>query len=103
MEQYLTVSEHKEYARHMESEHQHYDHRITELEKQTAQNNKLLVSVEKLALSMEGMQKELKDQGDRLDSLESRDGEMWRKVVSYVITAAVGIVVGYVFKLIGIV
>lgn len=102
MEQYLTFSEHKEYARHMESEHQHFDHRITELEKQTQQNNKLLVSVEKLALSMESMQKELKEQGDRIECIEARDGEMWRKVVSYIVTAVVGIAVGYVFKLIGI-
>lgn len=103
MDQYLTISEHKEYAKRMDDEHHRQNHRITELEKQTAQNNKLLVSVEKLALSMENMQKEQKEQGDRLEALESRDGEMWRKVVSYVITAVIGAVIGFIFKHIGIV
>lgn len=102
MDQYLTINEHKEYARRMDDEHKRQNHRIDELEKQTVQNNKLLVSVEKLALSMENMQKEQKEQGDRLEALESRDGEMWRKVVSYIITAVIGGVVGFVLKQIGI-
>ena len=102
MEQYLTIGEHKEYAQRMDDEHRRQNHRITELERQTEQNNKLLISVEKLALSMENMQKEQKEQGERLEALESRDGEMWRKVVGYVITAAIGIVVGYIFKMVGI-
>ena len=101
MGEFLTIVEHREYAKRMEDEHSRQNHRLDELEKQTAQNNKLLVSVEKLALSMENMQKEQKEQGDRLEALEARDGEMWRKVVSYIITAAIGIVVGYVFKHLG--
>jgi hypothetical protein len=101
MDDFLTMVEHREYAKRMEDEHRRQNHRLDELEKQTAQNNKLLVSVEKLALSMENMQKEQKEQGDRLEALEARDGEMWRKVVSYIITAAIGIVVGYVFKHLG--
>ncbi|MBA2215283.1 hypothetical protein H1A12_14705 [Sellimonas intestinalis] len=32
---------------------------------------------------------------------EERDGEMWRKVNGYVITAVIRIVTGYVLKLIG--
>lgn len=40
-------------------------------------------------------------QGKRLVSLESKDGEMWRKVVGYVITAVIGIVLGFAFTQIG--
>ena len=47
------------------------------------------------------MLKEQKDQGKRLETLENRDGEMWRKVVGYVATAILGIIVGFVFKQIG--
>ena len=50
---------------------------------------------------MEQMIKTIDSQGKRLLELESRDGEMWRKVVGYAITAIVGIAIGYVFKLIG--
>lgn len=42
-----------------------------------------------------------KTQGKRLVSLESKDGEMWRKVVGYVITAVIGIVLGFAFTQIG--
>ena len=45
--------------------------------------------------------KEQEQQGKRLTALESRDGEMWRKVVTYAITAAVGIIVGFAAKQIG--
>jgi len=37
----------------------------------------------------------------KVSTLESRDGEMWRKVTGYIITAIVGIVIGYIFKQIG--
>ena len=47
------------------------------------------------------MVEEQKAQGERLETLESRDGEMWRKIVGYVITAILGIIVGYIFKQIG--
>ena len=93
--------EQEQYALRMEEEHKRQNHRLGELEKALEQNNKLLISVEKLALNMENMQKEQKEQGERLEKLESRDGEMWRKVVSYAITAVVGIVVGFIFTQIG--
>lgn len=94
-------AEHEEFVRRMEEEHKRQNTRIGNVEKALEQNNKLLVSVEKLALNMETMQKEQKDQGERLEKLEGRDGEMWRKVVGYVITAVVGILIGFVFKQIG--
>lgn len=101
MEQYLTLNEHREYAKRMDDEHKRQNHRLEELEKQTAQNNKLLVSVEKLALSMENMQKEQADQREKLEALEARDGEMWRKAVSYIITAVLSAVVGFALTHIG--
>ena len=101
MGEFLTNAEHKEFAQRMEDEHKRQNHRIEKLEKETEQNNKLLVSVERLALSMENMQKELKDQGERVEVLESRDGEMWRKVTGYIITAIIGAVIGFMFKQIG--
>ena len=47
------------------------------------------------------MAKEQEKQGKRLETLEKRDGEMWRKVVGYIITAVIGVVVGFVFTQIG--
>ena len=62
----------------------------------------LTASVAKLASSMESMLKEQERQGERLEALEGRDGEMWRKVTGYIITAVTGIVLGFIFTRIGI-
>ena len=101
MDESWTRNEQEQYAKRMEDEHIRQNHRISNIEKTLEQNNKLLVSVEKLALSMENMQKELSEQGERLELLEGRDGEMWRKVVSYALTAVIGIVIGFIFTQIG--
>lgn len=50
---------------------------------------------------MEAMLKEQVKQGKRLETLENRDGEMWRKIVGYIVTAVIGIVLGFVFTQIG--
>ena len=101
MDNYITRQEYEEHNKRMDDEHKRQNHRLEDLEKTTAQNNKLLVAVEKLALNMENMQKEQRDQGKRLEALESRDGEMWRKAVGHVITGAIGIFIGCVFKQLG--
>ena len=100
-EEFVTRNEYEEYKKRMDEEHIRINHRLKESEESDKQNNKLLISIEKLALNMETMQKELKEQGARLVELESRDGETWRKVKWYILTAALGILVGYIFSQIG--
>lgn len=101
MEDFWTRHEQEQYAQRMDDEHRRQNHRLSAVETALEQNNKLLISVEKLALNMENMQKELTEQGSKLETLEARDGEMWRKVVGYAITAVIGIVVGYIFTHLG--
>ena len=50
---------------------------------------------------MENMANEQKAQGDRLEALEGRDGESWRKVKDTIIAAILGIIVGFVATRIG--
>lgn len=98
---FVTMQFHMEFAKRMEDEHSRQNHRISAAEKAIEQNNKLLLSVERLASSMENMQRELAEQGERLEALESRDGEMWRKAVGYLISAVIGGVVVFAFRQIG--
>lgn len=101
MENPITREEHEEFRRRLEEENKRQDTRIGNLEDSVRQIGALATSVEKLALSMQSMLKEQEKQGNRLEVLEGRDGEKWRKVMSYIATAIVGVVLGYLFKQIG--
>lgn len=101
MDSSISRAEHEEFKQRMEEAHKRQDRRIELLEESTEKLNTLSTAIEKLAVNMESMLKEQVQQGKRLEALERRDGEMWRKVVGYIVTAIIGIVVGFVFKQIG--
>lgn len=101
MDEFIERREFEQYAQRMQDEHHRQNRRIELLEANTKQISALAASVEKLAMSIESMVKEQEQQGKRLEALESRDGEMWRKVTGYIITAVIGILIGYIFKQIG--
>ena len=71
------------------------------MEETTKQISELTSSVQTLALSVKNMVEEQSRQGKRLETLENRDGEMWRKVTGYVLTTVIGIIVGFLAKQIG--
>lgn len=98
----ISRAEYEEYKKRLDEENKRQDKRIELLEEKQEQINALTVSIEKLAQSVESMVKEQEAQGKRLVSLESKDGEMWRKVVGYVITTIIGIAVGFICTQIGI-
>lgn len=101
MDNPISREEHEEFCKRMEEEHHRQNRRIELLENTTRQIGEIATSVEKMAVSLQSMVKEQEQQGKRLEALESRDGEMWRKVVGYLATAVAGIVIGYIFKQIG--
>lgn len=101
MDTSITRAEHEEFRRRLEEENRRQDKRIELLENNFEKMGALTASVEKLAQSMQSMLKEQEKQGKRLETLEGRDGEMWRKVVGYVVTAIISIVLGFIFAQIG--
>lgn len=98
----ISREEHEEFRRRLEAENKRVNARLNKLEENVQQIGALTVSIEKLATNMENMAKEQKDQGERLESLEDRDGAMWRTVSSYIATAIVGAVVAFILANIGI-
>lgn len=102
MENVIGREEHDEFRRRMEDEHKRISHRLTDLEETVRQIGALTASVEKLALSVESMAKTQTKQGERLEELEDRDGEMWRKVSGYVLTTIIGAILTFVLMQIGI-
>lgn len=101
MDNLITREEHEEFRKRMEAEDNRQNRRIEILEKTTEQIQTLTTSVEKLAMNMESMVRQMGQQGERLEALESRDGEMWRKAMAYLATAVIGAFVGYISKQIG--
>lgn len=104
----ISRAEHEEFAKRMESENQRLkdedtrqNKRLDLLEESVREMSALATSVEKLATNMAGMVKVQEQQGKRLETLEGRDGEMWRKVFGYIVTAVLGIVIGFAFRQIG--
>lgn len=97
----ITRAEHEEFRRRIEEENKRQDKRLEQLEENTKRLETVNTSIEKLAANMENMLKEQVQQGKRLEVLEGRDGEMWRKVVGYIVTAIIGIIVGFIFTQLG--
>ncbi len=102
MDNPITRAEHEEFRRRLEEENRRQDKRIELLEDNIRELNSLTASVGKLATSIESMVKEQEKQGKRLETLEDRDGAMWRKIVTYGATAIVGIFIGYIAQQLGL-
>lgn len=97
----ITRAEHEEFRRRIEEEEHRQNRRLEVIEGNIVELMKLTASIERLATNMENMLKEQERQGDRLETLEARDGKKWRQVSGYVVTTIVGIVIGYIFLQIG--
>ena len=97
MDSPITRAEHEEFRRRLEAEGKRQDKRIELLEQNTKQISSLTISVEKLAQSIEMTVKEQVKHGERLEVLENRDGEMWRKAIGYIVTDVIGMAMGYFF------
>lgn len=102
-DEYLTLREHTEFARHMESENQklaaedsRQNHRLDLIEKSLDQITSISLSIERLAANMENMLKEQISQGERLGKLEGRDGDSWRNFKWLIVAGLATIVIGFI-------
>ena len=101
MDTSLSRAEHEEFAKRIDAENERQNQRLKLLEEQTKRVTDIAISIRELAQSVKQMAETQKEQGEKLEKLESMDGEKWRTVVGYVITAVIGIVVGFIFKRLG--
>lgn len=94
MDNIITRAEHEEFRRRMEEHNKRQDKRIELVEATLDEMRKLTLSVQKLALNGEAMCLELKEHGERISKIEEQEGETWRKLKGYLLTAAASAVVG---------
>ena len=86
----------------LKEENDRQNHRIVILEDSIREISSLAASTEKLAANMENMLKVQEQQSKRLEQIESRDGEKWRKAMAYIGTAILGAILAIVFAKIGL-
>lgn len=98
----ITRAEHEEFCKRIEAEDNRQNKRIEIMENNVQQLQELVASVQTLATNMENMVKEQGQQSARLEALEARDGEKWRTVTSYLLTAVLGVAIGIVAKQFGL-
>lgn len=87
MDEPISRGEHEEFAKRIDAQEKRQDKRLEMLENTVREIGALTLSVQRLAQSIESMVEEQERQGRRLQALEDRDGEKWRKLMGYIATA----------------
>lgn len=113
MDEVITRAEHEAFTEFMkaenkrlEDENDRQNKRLELLESNmqqliTQQLTNLTATIERLNLSVGNILKEQAEFSERLKKLENRDGDMWRTVVKYAITAIIGGIVTFALTRIG--
>lgn len=78
------------------------NHRISALEESVREISNLATATQRLADNMENMLKIQEQQGKRLEQIESRDGNKWRKTMEDIGRIILGAVIAIIFAKIGL-
>lgn len=102
MEDYIPRGEFEANVKRIEDAEHRQDKRLELLEDSVREIGELTTSVAKIATNIEILTREVAKQGQRLETLEARDGETWRAVVRYAITAVVAGLIGFALHGLGV-
>lgn len=102
MDEFISRAEHKEFADKIEREDERQNKRIAGLEESIKQIYVLNTSVEKIAISIETLTKEVGKQNDRLKAIEEKPAQNWDKLVWAIGGAVLSAVIAFILKGIGI-
>lgn len=94
MDQYLTIVEHKEYAKRMEDEHYRQNKRIEILEENYKQLTELTMSVREQTMIINTMSQEIKRQGEQISKIVNEPANRWQRIKDKAIDTVVGVIVG---------
>lgn len=94
MSEYISREEHKEFAERIDAENERQNKRLSSLEETVKEIQRLTIAVERMAVSMEAMTKEIASQGQRLDAIEKEPADKWKNAVWIVVSALIAAAVG---------
>lgn len=102
-DEFITRREHEEFARRMDTENQRRDdenkrqnERLKAVEAAAQRIGDLTVAIEKMAINIGTMATEIKNQGIRLERLESKPAKRWDNLVTDIIKIVVATLIGFV-------
>ncbi len=87
--EYVTRTEFELQVKEIENENTRQNHRITKVENDLSVIRDLTVSVEKMAVNMNYMQKSLEKQSKDIESIKAIPAGRWDKLISGIIGALV--------------
>lgn len=91
---HITRVEYEEFIRRMSDEHNRQNHRISEIEDDFRQLHSLTLSIEKMALNLENMERAIKRQWEHIEKLEETPKSNWNKLKDGIlgaIASAIGV------------
>lgn len=94
MSEYISREEHKEFAERIDAENERQNKRLSSLEETVKEIQRLTIAVERMAVSMEAMTKEIASQGQRLDAIEKEPADKWKNAVWVVVSALIAAAIG---------
>jgi len=86
MDEYVSRVEYDERQKRIDDENRRQNHRIDKLETMAEQLADMAASIKVMAVSMQGMQAEQKEQGERLKKIEEEPSDKWNSLVKTIIT-----------------
>lgn len=95
MDEYVSRVEYEERQKRIDDETRRQNHRIDKLENLTEQLSDMAASIKVMAVSLQGMQAEQKEQGERLKKIEEEPGDKWNSLVKTIITVVATAFVTY--------
>lgn len=101
MSDYITREEYDEFKDGLKAEHARTNARLREVEEVVKEIHTMSTTLIVLCEKMSSVNNSIDALNADVDTLKARDGEMWRKIVAYILTTVAGIIIGYIFKQIG--
>lgn len=92
--EYWTKAEQEQYSQRMEDEHHRQNKRIETLESNYERLTELTMCVQKQTLLLDNMSKEIKSQGEKINSIINVPNKQWQRVKDKSLDTAVGIIAG---------
>ena len=101
-DKYLKEDVHEEFAKRVDEHQARQDKRLDGLEERYRQIQDLNTSVQRIAISIEVMTKELAKQGERFEAIEKEPASNWKKFLWLLFSALMGALLVVVGQSIGL-